>query len=200
MAEAREKIRIAGVDVSIEDALAHSYRDFHVKGFDYICLERGAERTIKLYAFADEVANAGEVVNPHDHRYDFHTDVLAGHLANQVYVPAVEGMPYRRFNYATPLNGGSGFHLAGMTALREAGAFGFGPGERCYMVAEQIHTIRVKPRTVVRLTQGPDRDIPVTSTYTRGSAAPALDGLYSRFTEGQLVDRLRSIQAILDGR
>jgi hypothetical protein len=197
MAELREMVRVAGLDCSIEDMIAHSFRDFHVKGFDYICLKRSAEETVKLYVFEDDIANAGEVVNPHDHRYDFHTDVLAGELINQLYVPAHCGIPYRRFNYATPLNGGSGFDLAGMTALVDDSALGYWPGERCYMLAEQIHTIRVRPGTVLKLTQGPDRSIQVTSTFTRGAEPPNLDGLYTRFTEGELMDRLRQIQNVL---
>jgi hypothetical protein len=197
MAEPREMVRVCGMNCSIEDMLAHSYRDFHVKGFDYICLKRSQEETIKLYIFEDEVANSGEVVNPHDHRYDFHTDVLAGCLVNKTYVPDCGGVPYRRFNYATPLNGGNGFSLAGMTALSQVSEWAFARGERCYMLAEQIHTIQVLPGTVLKLTQGPDRNIPVSSTYARGATPPSLDGLYNRFTEGQLMDRLRKIQSDL---
>jgi hypothetical protein len=193
MAEPRELVRVAGLDCSIEDMLAHSYRDFHVKGFDYICLKRSAEETIKIYVFGDGLANLSDVVNPHDHRYDFHTDVLAGCLVNKTYVPSHAGTPYRRLNYATPLNGGSGFSLAGMTALSEVSEWAFARGERCYMLAEQIHTIQVLPGTILKITQGPDRNVPVTSTFTRDAEIPNLDGLYNRFTEGQLMDRLRHI-------
>lgn len=189
-------MQIFGHECSVEDMLANSFRDFHVKGFDYICLKRSAEETIKLYFFADEVARSSEVVNPHDHRYDFHTDVLAGELVNFVYVPAVDGTPHRRFNYVTPLNGGAGFSLAGMTSLREMSAVSYSPAERCYMLAEQIHTIRVRPGTILKLTQGPDRDVHCTSTFTRGATPPSLSGLYNRFTEGQLIDRLRDLASV----
>lgn len=33
------------------EVLANSYRDFHAKGLDYICLKRSFKETLKLYFF-----------------------------------------------------------------------------------------------------------------------------------------------------
>lgn len=188
------------IDFKIEEALAHSFKDYHVKGFDYICLRRGSDLTLKLYAFRGDVARAPEVVNPHDHRYDFRTHVLAGRLTNYLFVPCPGGTPYHRHNYKTLLNGGNGFTYAGRTHLRVDDYSVFGPSETCEMLAEQIHTIQVKPGTVLLLEQYEDRRIEATSTFTKLREAPSLDGMYSRFTEAELIDRLTEIagQANLD--
>ena len=59
--------------VSMEEVLANSFRDFHAKGLDYVCLKRRPSETVKLYFFDGDVSKLPEVVNPHDHRYDFST-------------------------------------------------------------------------------------------------------------------------------
>jgi hypothetical protein len=139
-------------------------------------------------------------VNPHDHRYDFRTHVLSGWMRNLLFVPCPNGTPCHRHNYKTPLNGGKGFTYAGRTHLRLDDYGIFETGETCDMLAEQIHTIQVRPDTVLMLEQHEDRRIEATSTFTQHREAPSLDGMYYRFTEGELIDRLNEIaeQAKLD--
>jgi hypothetical protein len=175
--------------------LANSYRDFHVKGFDYICLYRTPTLTQKLYTFMDDAADSAEVVAPHDHRYDFDTEVLAGTVTNHTYIPdARTGRVMARWNFETPLNGGTGFSFAGYTRLRKFDQWAYGKGERYYMLAEELHTITVKADTVLLLEQYDDRKgVKHTSTFTHGYE-PKIDGLYVRFTEEQLMHKLRYLK------
>lgn len=64
--------------IPMDYVIANSFKDYHVKGFDYICLQRSPRETVKLYFFDGDVSKMPEVVNPHDHRYDFDTVCLSG--------------------------------------------------------------------------------------------------------------------------
>lgn len=68
--------------------IQNSYRDFHAKGLDYVCLKRTPDHTVKVYFLDGDVSKVPEVVNPHDHRYAFETTVLSGGDAGPQ-VPAV---------------------------------------------------------------------------------------------------------------
>lgn len=177
-----------------DDVLQNSYRDFHRKGFNYICLRRSETSTLKLYSFADDLTNeVTDVVNPHDHRYDFSTTVLQGELQNILYSPDITGEKYYRFNYRTPLNNGNGFEFAGETKLEILSKKRFGIGMTCRMLAEQIHTIKVKPGTLLLLKQEADKNVEFSTTYSKDPTAPELSGLYSKFTFTQLKDHLQRI-------
>lgn len=185
--------------IDVEKAVANSYRDFHVKGFDYICLERAPELTKKLYFFDGDVSKLPEVVSPHDHRYHFVTEVLAGASENVWFEEGAAGKCYNRFRYDTPLNGGKGFVFDGVSHLREKERkrYSAQDEESWYeMRAEELHTIRmVENETVLLLTQYEDV-VPIgvpTSTFVLGDgAAPSLDGLYRRFTADEVIAKLKN--------
>ena len=183
--------------IDMDEVLANSYKDFHQKGFDYICLKRSPFETLKLYFFDGDASKLPEVVSPHDHRYDFGTTVVAGASENVWFLPDEAGERYNAFAYRTPLNGGDGFTFTGEARLRETRRKAFQAGQHYHMLAEGLHTIRiVENETVLFLRQYEDR-VPLdrpTQTFIRGDKAPSLDGLYSRFTADQVVDRLSRFQ------
>jgi hypothetical protein len=189
-------------DVSIEEVIANSFRDYHVKGFDYICIRRSPEQTVKLYFFDGDVSKLPEVVNPHDHRYDFETLCVAGAVQNFWFKDAGQydgkcQQIFQRFEYRTPLNGGDGFQHVGLTALHMMHAEKFRPGQSYWMNAEEIHTIRlVENETVIALVQHEDRvkDGVPTFTFTRDREPPSLNGLYGKFTADQVFAKLVTLQ------
>lgn len=181
--------------IDIDHTVEHSIRDYHVKGFDYICVRRSPSETIKLYFFDGDVTRLPEVVNPHDHRYDFDTWAIAGASENVWFDQNDRGTVFNRFEYRTPLNGGNGFQFAGETRLLETARLRRDAGQHYFMRADELHTIRiVENETVLMLRQREDV-VPLgaaTSTFTRGDA-PSLSGLYSRFTADQVIGRLRHL-------
>lgn len=189
------------IEIDLEQAVTNSYRNFHAKGLDYICLSRSDELTQKLYILDGDASKVPEVVNPHDHRYSFVTTVLHGKMADYRWRPGLEGMPgakpFSAFDYMTPLNGGSGFIYRGEEWLVRTVSEGLRSGESLATQAKHIHTIQMMAdQTVLRLDQFADV-YPIdkaTSTWSRGENSPSCtdDGLYERFTEGQLVDRLKA--------
>lgn len=184
--------------VDIDAVVANSYKDFHTKGFDYVCLRRSLTETIKLYFFDGDTWKLPEVVAPHDHRYDFSTYVACGASENVWFERSDLGLIYNKFEYRTPLNGGSGFSFAGEERLSEVQRRRFAPGRRSYfMAAQDLHTIRiVANETVLVLFQFEDV-LPIdkpTSTFTLASAAPGLDGLYSRFKPDEVIARLKRFE------
>ncbi|PBC38567.1 hypothetical protein CJ179_38905 [Rhodococcus sp. ACS1] len=193
-----------GPQLDIDAVLENSYKNFHTKGFDYICLKRSDRYTQKLYFFDGDVSSLPEVVNPHDHRYDFATTCIAGEVENVLFERSIKaaynGEPalrYEVFKYRTPLNGGNGFEWFAESMLRETSRVAYKPGETYLMKYNQLHTIRmVKPETVIMLEQFEDR-IPLTMptrTYVRGKTPPSLDGLYDRFTADEIIARLTRLK------
>jgi hypothetical protein len=191
----------SGASATMEDVIAHSFRDYHVKGFDYICIGRSPALTTKLYFFEGDVSKLPEVVNPHDHRYDFSTFVLSGKVTNRHFLPSPSGMAgsklYNRFRYRTPLNGGSGFEWVGQESLYESSPHTVGEGGKYRMNAEDYHTIKIhSDSTVLMLQQFADK-VPLdqpTSTFTLDREPPSLSGLYSKFTPDQVRKRLADLE------
>lgn len=181
---------------SIEDIIANSYKDFHVKGFDYICLKRSPEHTRKVYFFNGDVRHMPEVVNPHDHRYDFTTKVLSGAVENIDFQFAGDGDVYNQFNYLTPLNGGNGFEWVGETKLKKSGSYTYKRGAQYHLLAQDLHTIRiVRDGTVLMLDQY-EAKVAVgqpTMTFCKGNEPPSLSGLYNKFTADQVVRYLKAL-------
>jgi hypothetical protein len=176
--------------------LENSYRDYHVKGFDYICLRRSPKETLKVYIFDGVADTMPEIVNPHDHRYDFDTAVVCGSSTNITYdvvEGSDEGEVFNRFKYATPLNGGNGFTFDKEQRLRIASRSDYPCGTGYAMKHDRIHTIRIGKDTVLVLKQYADVVDGPTFTWTRGNEPPNLSGLYNRFTRDQLVARLKQI-------
>jgi hypothetical protein len=191
--------------IHTEEALAgmvaNSFKNFHVRGFDYICLKRTPQHTRKVYFFDGDVSQLGEVVNPHDHRYDFKTTILSGVMSNSHYTcDGDEGERYQEFEWRTPLNGGDGFTWKRETRLAERQRFMYRPGETYHMEAHEFHTIRMHAQgTVILLDQFEDKvavDVP-TRTFMATKAAPPLDGLYERFTVDEIIARHQTISALL---
>lgn len=194
--------------LSLPEIVANSYRDFHAKGLDYLCLHRSPERTLKVYFFDGEVETLPEVVIPHDHRYAFETAILAGGVINRRYhvaaAPHVGAQAYEVFDYRTPLNGGDGFSWARTAWLSAPDQVAYGPGQVYCQRAEEIHTIQIfKDQTILLLEQGPDvvaLDAPTAAYRPAGKReAPSLDGLYSRMTPDHALKRLEQLTDYFPG-
>lgn len=191
--------------VNLDEVLANSYRDFHVKGFDYLCLKRTPTETIKAYFFDGDVAHLPEVVIPHDHRYAFSTKVLAGQSRNRRYLRGLRGLadarPFEAFNYLTPLNGGDGFSWSHTDWLMEVEDTPYLVGETYDQRADEIHTIQITGQgTILLLKQGADV-VPVgcpTRAYRPDGMreAPSLDGLYRPMTADHALDRLATLAVV----
>jgi len=204
---ADERSHIVGIPFDIDTIVSNSYKDFHAKGVDYICVRRSPSLTVKLYFFDGDASKTGEVVYPHDHRYAFDTLVLVGAIENVRYATdrrraagdRVGPLVYNEFEYRTPLNGGNGFTFRRQRVLAETSRDRYDQGEVYSQFPSEIHTIRIaEDRTVLFLRQYAD-EVPVdapTRTFARG-AEPKLDGLYSRFTPDEVITRLERVAAPL---
>ena len=189
--------------VNLDEAIASSFRDYHVKGFDYLCLKRSPKITDKIYFFDGDVSNLSEVVNPHDHRYPFMTRVLAGRSQNSMYERNERGDVYYGFRFFTPLNGGHGFEEDESVRLLETSRLTYGEGDSCMSASTDIHTIRiVQDRTILWLRQFED-EVGVgdpTLTFSLLAKAPSLDGLYGRMTADDVLAKLRVLREVADLR
>ncbi|BCP41383.1 hypothetical protein MINTMi27_14760 [Mycobacterium intracellulare] len=190
-------------ELDMDAVLENSYRDYHAKGLDYLCLHRTDDLTIKVYFFENANPDLPEVVNPHNHRYDFQTECLTGMVRNKWYVDSPKnlrpGKMFSSFEWDTPLNGGDGFRYSHRAMLWENGHYTAGPGRGYAMSAEEIHTIQVlKPQTCIVLAQYEDR-VPVgapTRTWVSGHGAPDINDLYNKFTADQAMKRINLVREL----
>lgn len=190
-------------DLDVDVVKSNSFKDFHAKGLDYVCLHRSPELTLKAYFFSDaDSQRLSEVVNPHDHRYPFLTQCYSGVIENRWYREPVEDAPreyFNAFHYFTPLNGGAGFtEFLENVSLERHRTKAYRAGGCYSMKAEEFHTIRVAAsQTVIVLAQHEDV-IPAnqpTTTFVRGHP-PSLKGLYSEFSSDEIVERLRLLRKL----
>lgn len=182
---------------SLDQIIEASFRNFHAKGLDYICLKRSVDLTVKVYFF-DECCSCPEVVYPHDHRYDFSTKVICGTVANWVYRKDELGARFNCFRFYTPLNGGQGFVWDSEARLLR-GSDTYCAGERYVSPFDAIHTITVQSDTILMLNQYTDLkaiDQP-SFLYSKSNEPISLDGLYEKHTPDQILARLRLLDGLL---
>lgn len=184
-------------DEQIQRVRENSYKDFHVKGFDYICLGRSDELTVKIYFFNGDVSKAPEVVNPHDHRYRFTTFVLAGSIIDYRYSKDSAGDVYQAFDYMTPLNGGDGFTYRGDERLLRIQNTPLTKGAVLSTGHKDLHTIRIlEEGSVIMLMQHADQvplDMPTSCFVRKGNPKPDTAGLYNRFSEDEVLAYMHRI-------
>lgn len=197
------KILKAINESTLDEILKNSYKNFHSKGLSYICLAKFKQREddrryayFKLYIFDGDVTKLSEVVNPHDHRYDFHSKIVKGEVANRTYRENWYRKPifmYNKFEYMTPLNGGNGFTWKEEEFLCDESVKSYNEGEEWTTRFDEIHTLQIRSdRAIVEITQAPDSlaDFEPTYCYTKDKEPPSLDGLYDKFTEDELIKLL----------
>lgn len=189
----------------IDTIIANSYKDFHAKGLDYICLQRSENLTRKVYFLDGNAARIPEVVNPHNHRYPFSTTVLAGAYVDHVYYPIIGDSPdarrYQRFNYQTPLNGGNGFTYEGEDDMVIYKSYHAERNQSILRGRNTIHTIQMKAdQTVLYLEQRAD-EIPIghpTQCWVpHGEPKPDTSGLYTKFTHDEIAARMKLINELI---
>lgn len=194
-------LRAAIQATTIDEIAANSFSNFHVRGFDYVCVSRSPDCTMKLYFFDDiDPEQLSEVVFPHNHRYDFVTTVLQGTLTDLEYsIENIGGIPtHHAFEYLTPLNGGNGFTYKCEVGLKQRKTHEVHEGQSLTHRWYDIHTIKVTPGTVLRLIQFEDKQ-PIDEPsflFSRDNTPPSLDGLYDQMSRDTVVKRLKQIDAL----
>jgi len=184
--------------MNIDEIRRSSYRNFHTRGLDYVCLSRGDSLTVKAYFIHGDVTDAPELVVPHNHRYDFTTQVLDGQVSNQTF-DMTNGDGVQLFDYRTPLNGGDGFTWVDECGLEVADDICYHKGETYHQRAHEIHTLKLHSKdTVLILYQFEDvLDLSEPSQSFRigdGKELPNMDGLYDEFSNDQIMQRLARLR------
>lgn len=200
-------------DAALAAMAVNSYRDFHAPGLDYLCLHRSPAMTVKAYFF--DRGAVGAPVMPHNHRYDFYTQVLAGHCVHTRFrlCDATDPSPFiqtfQRRDWTSPLFGEPLFQsgwsrradntLARLRPMRE----NHGPGSGYFVSVDEIHDIDVTSETVLLLTQFPSRiprDKPTSTYFPLSVIEPApLKGLYQPMTPSQCAMRYGQIMDLIGG-
>lgn len=203
-------------DAAFAEMASNSYCDFHAPGVDYLCLHRSPAMTVKAYFF--DRGAPGQPVRPHNHRYDFYTQVLSGICIHSRFriCDATDPSPliktYLRRDWFSPLiadgeTPGEGWRdhpfTNGRVPLRVEDRAIHMAGDSYFVGAIEIHDIEVDPSTVLLVTQFPNRfpsGVP-TSTYfpIEKAGAPDISDLYHPMTLGQCFTRYSQIMELIGG-
>jgi len=188
-------------DQYLAECQTNSYKNFHCKGLDYICMFRTPNFTDKFYFFNGDVSKLPEVVFPHNHRYAFQTRVLCGSLLDIRYEESEHGDVFQRYDWMTPLNGGNGFTHVAEEKLRPCDSNLIGPNDWGLDTKhDEIHTIKVmEHQTILRIIQWKDV-VPMnkpTQTWARNKVPPSLSGLYEKFTTDEIINKFAILEEFL---
>lgn len=186
----------------------HSYDNFHAPGVSYVCLLRSQALTAKLYHFdPSSLKPVGDawgrpiVVNPHSHRYNFQTTVLAGELHNVTYKEE-EFDPYRRLpsppdnyrqiKFTGALDGAPpATKDLGGTRLLPLNEVRLGVGDSYDCAIHEVHSViphQWKP-TLIALLQYKDVRS-ASDLFVRGET-PSFEGLYQKLEKDKALSILR---------
>jgi hypothetical protein len=187
--------------VDLGEALKHSYRDFHVKGLDYVSLLRiPGQLSFKLYFVppdtprVDVGGGLGVLVNPHDHAYSFETHVVKGSLVNVTFEPDFHGHGWWRHLHHSPLLGGRRHaYPCSSCDLRVASRTPWlCPGQSYTSDENDIHSIVTDyhQETILFLIQYATTGRPHTRLFTRDFQPPSTAGLYRRFESADAIGEL----------
>lgn len=182
------------------DMLRNSYRDYHAKGLDYVCLHRSTGLTIKAYFL--NVPTGVNVVNPHDHAYNFHTFILKGRLKNLTFKTGSNGEWWNEYRYQPPASniGRHQFILERSVHLDLIRDDEYPVGTGYYMEKDEIHTIQsLTPDTVMLLYQYQTplaKKLYGTALYTQGFP-PSVEGLYNEFTEDEIEQKIKVLRDLV---
>jgi hypothetical protein len=202
----------------IEAICANSYRNFHTRGFDYLCLSRTPKLTRKVYFFEGDLHDLPELVIPHDHRYPFVTTVLSGAVANKTFW-GLHGEPaadvadlwedqtelYDHFEYRTPLNGGDGFTWVGERRLWSDRGTARIRGQHWFSTEQDVHTLDIRCEGTVIMLEQLEDVLPIgrpTNAYRLAAdlTPPSLDGLYDRMTPDHARARINQFLDLVGNR
>lgn len=191
------------ISLDYDEAIKHSYKNYHNVGLNYINLFRDERITIKLYLLdpAEITPNSdGFLVNPHNHRYNFSTTVLFGSIYNvsfredrlnplNNYNPHV----YHRFDYQGYQENSSFVHY-GKVELEPYNYSIYYPGESYHIDTHAVHSLELtEEKTGLLLIQYRDTILNGTKYYGRTMDAPNAckdDRLYQKYTKSELKDHL----------
>lgn len=163
----------------------NSFLKYHSEHMDYICLHRSEFVNYKLYIITD--CKDQFLVNPHNHRYNSFTTVLAGRIANVIFQRSLEGDHWFEYAFNTPLNGGAGFEFKDTAYLKQKSFTPYNVNESFSLIAEEVHTlVPLTDLVVLFQIQMEDTYNQPTKTFVKHNRALSLEGLYQKPTIPQV--------------
>ncbi len=100
----------------LADVAARSY--VHPNGFAKVVMHVGGGYGIRLHVWRREHRTRADDANPHGHRGEFASWVVAGTLHETTFIEASDSERYDRSNYGRHVNGMPYLHVAGTASLR----------------------------------------------------------------------------------
>lgn len=194
MLETKHMLRNLISNLDIQECINNSFKNYHTVGLDYVNLLRTDRLTLKLY-FIDPIrvqpSKDGYLVNLHNHRYNFSTQVLYGSVTHLLFEEK-EGEGWFRYDYNSDNSKDSRFQFVKETGLTVVDADYYVQGESYLCDIHQIHTLKLHEKpTCLLLHQYNDILMDGTKFYSRENTPPTLNSdLYQRFTTNEIINYL----------
>lgn len=179
-------------NLNMEDCIKNSFKNHHVKGMNYINLLRDSRITLKLYFLDPELVksnNQDHLVCPHNHRYNFNTEVLMGAVSNVLF-EEVKGDDWNVYRYSSSKIGQDKFGEKSQCGLLETSRILYKPGQNYYMETDQIHTLVPSDEFTILLLYQFNNLEGDTGFYTPTDVLPEFDEIYDKFTEQEINEYL----------
>ena len=162
-----------GINRLAADNHMHSTINHHVNGLNYLCLMRSSELTVKIYYIPEEKnIHYGHLVNPHNHRYEFDSEVISGRVVHSRF-KKVSGARMIEYMYDFKTAQTAPCGACDLIRIDEENHF---PGGKYFVDTSEIHSIKTFGPTVIYLTQYADSNddsrlyIPIESKIVHGNS------------------------------
>jgi len=142
-------------DDEINALAKNSVENHHVNGIQYLCLHRSNDLTVKVY-FIPGYANIndGYLVNPHNHRYDFDSEVISGEIEHHRFKVTKGKGEWEQLGYCHKKKDIE--HLETEVRLKTYKIESHKEGSGYHTDANEIHTLKVIVPTILGLIQYKD--------------------------------------------
>jgi len=195
--------------LDVDKSLANSYKDYHVKGMDYLNLHRTSELTVKYISCDGALEQLNKkynlALNPHTKQYNQSIILLDGILDIVTFNYVERALPidqpkafsaatngHNRFNYVSLLrNEISTFDYqdTGYLTIKEEVRLSE-HGDNIHIKFDEIQSFRVIGDTKFLVLQYRTLKKPFTEFYQQNAVAPQLDDLYKKFTVNEITGKI----------
>jgi hypothetical protein len=180
--------------LDMEKCLKNSFKNYHTEGLWYINLFRDLDYTVKLYFMMPGLIanrNNGYLVSPHNHAYNFTTEVLFGsvrHIIMSEQVPQEDNSQWYKYSYHSSRKPNDRLEFVGRTNLGIESDINYTQGQAYYVDTNMLHSLIVPEHelTCLLLHQYEDKILDGTDFFSVEPVAPSFKNTYMEYKPSEI--------------
>lgn len=192
--------------LNMKSCIQNSYKNYHAQGLWCIDLFRSDKMNIKLFfLFPDIIKEKDYLVNPHNHGYNFTTEVLYGSVDHVVfkekpYDPSIiASVGWKKHTYEWYKPRGEQLTEKGKVRLAIESCEKYTAGQGYYCDTDVIHSIITTDEpTCLLLCQFSDQSLKGKDIYIHPSKQSNVSSGYERFSPDEITGLLNMLKEKLE--